>query len=196
MESTALILIALTLLMLTVVVIILSFIIYRLFFSKQHNNRNKVELRESLPVSDSHLDPKINERLKEIHQNKSKYFDIFCQNHKKEPGEVTCGICGLHFCPSCVKPYKSLHFCKNHFPVIMKNEWTEVFTIEASAESPHEGVNLYETKKSLFENKNIPTYIETHYKINVDQNNIETYFVLFSIKSDVDEVKSFLKFKQ
>jgi hypothetical protein len=73
---------------------------------------------------------------------------------------------------------------------VMRNEWEEVLKIESTPETPEDGVRLYDAKRDLFEKKDIPTYIETHYKINVDHNQIETYFVLFSIKPHIEQVKA------
>lgn len=75
----------------------------------------------------------------------------------------------------------------------MRHEWDEVLTLKTSTSDPERGVRLYDVKKDLFNHKNIPTYIETHYKINVDQDYIETYLVLFGIRENVEELKE--KFK-
>lgn len=75
----------------------------------------------------------------------------------------------------------------------MKNNWNEVLTIKTSTADPEQGVRLYEVKKKLFEQDEIPTYVETHYKINIDQDYIETYLVLFAIEDKVNELKEKLR---
>lgn len=82
-----------------------------------------------------------------------------------------------------------MHFCKEHLPLIMRFDWDEVLTIKTSTADPERGVRLYDVKKQVFEHKNIPTYVETHYKINVDQDYIETYLVLYAIKENVESVR-------
>lgn len=71
----------------------------------------------------------------------------------------------------------------------MKNDWDEVMTLKTSTDDPEAGVKLYDVKKQIFQEDNIATYIETHYKINVDQDFVETYLVLFAMKSEVQELK-------
>lgn len=143
-------------------------------------------------ISKTEFHPAILERIKEMDKVKPKRSDIFCVNHSEEPGEVTCAICEKLFCKACIKPFKSLHFCREHLPLIMRNEWGEVFTLKTSTHDPEDGVILYAEKKKLFEDKNIPTYIETHYKINVDQDFIETYLVVFSMDEYKSTVREFL----
>lgn len=133
--------------------------------------------------------PAILDRLKEARKLKAKRADLFCPNHPEEPGEVTCGICGKLFCPVCVKPFKSLHFCREHLPLIMNSTWEEVLTVKTTTEDPEQGVRVYDTKKRIFEEENLPTYVETHYKINIDQDHIETYLVVFARTEELTEVR-------
>lgn len=195
MENTAIILIGITLFLLVIIVGLLTLLIYKVL--KNQNsiiNNTPIQTGEAPhpDVSKSEFHPGILERMKEMERAKPKRSELFCPNHREEPGEVSCGICDKLFCKSCVKPFKSLHFCKEHIPLIMRHEWEEVLTVKTSTQDPEEGVILYDAKKRLFEDKGIPTYIETHYKINVDQDYIETYLVVLAIKENVEMVRTHL----
>jgi hypothetical protein len=187
MEKTTLILISLTLLFLVLIIGLLTFLIFKMF--KQ--NQNSMHLpHQAGPQLPSALHPGILERLKEVEKIKSNRSELFCPNHPEEPGEVMCGICDHLYCKACIKPFKSLYYCKEHLPLIMNNEWEEVLTLKTSTEDPERGVKLFDVKKQIFEQDREPTYIETHYKINVDQDYIETYLVLFAIKKDIARLKN------
>lgn len=180
MENTALVLIGAALFLLVIVVGLLSVLIYKLFQDKTNNSRTNLG---------PEYHPEIIDRMRDLEIVKSKRLDLFCPNHSEEPGEVTCSICDKIFCKICIRPFKSLHFCKEHLPLIMKHEWDEVLTIKTSTTDPEQGVRLFDIKKKIFEQNELPTYIETHYKINVDQDYIETYLVLFGIKEKISELK-------
>jgi hypothetical protein len=195
MEKTAIILIAISLFILVIIVALLSVLIFKLL--KQAPQIVKTETQESgepphPDISKSDFHPDILKRIKEMEKIKPKRADIFCVNHSEEPGEVTCGICDELFCKACIKPFKSLHFCREHLPLIMRHEWQEVLTIKTSTQDPDQGVNLYQAKKQLFLSRDIPSYIETHYKINVDHDYIETYLVVFAMAENIDVAKDFL----
>jgi hypothetical protein len=195
MEQTALILIVLTLLLLVIIVGLLSVLIFKMFRQNQPpvstNNKPASEpLHADLSRADLH--PEILERMKMLEKVKPKRADLFCPNHSEEPGETVCAICDKLFCKACIKPFKTMHFCKEHLPLIMKHDWEEALTLKTSTQDPEQGVRLYDVKKELFNTKDIPTYIETHYKINVDQDYIETYLVLFGIKENLAELKAHL----
>lgn len=184
MEKAALILIVIMIFLLVIILGVMSFLIYKLLQQKTAAQNDA-----AIAPSANQYHPAILERMKELEKLKPKRSDLFCPNHPDEPGETMCAICDNLYCKSCIRPYKSLHFCKEHLPLIMRNEWEEVFTLKTSTHDPEEGVRLYDAKKRLFQEKDIPTYVETHYKINVDHDYIETYLVVFSIPQDVEIVR-------
>lgn len=192
MEQTALILIIITLFLLVIVVGILTVFIFKTFGT----NKTSSYITETEPngtphpdISKSEYHPDILERIKGLEKIKPKRAHLFCPNHSEEPGETMCSICDKIYCRACIKPFKSLHFCKEHLPLIMRYDWDEVLTIKTSTQDPEQGVRLYDVKKEIFENDDIPTYVETHYKINVDQDFIETYLVLFAQKESIEMVR-------
>jgi len=193
MENTALLLIVVTLFLLVIIVGLLSVLIFKIM--KQGGPVTMSPPAEPTgeaphpDVSKDKYHPAILERIKELEKVKPKRADLFCPNHSEEPGEVMCAICDKIYCKACIKPFKTMHFCKEHLPLIMRYDWDEVLTIKTSTADPEKGVRLYDVKKQVFEHKNIPTYVETHYKINVDQDYIETYLVLYAIKENVEEVR-------
>lgn len=188
MENITLIFIIICLFLLIVITGLLSILIYKLI-----KERNLSPQSGSPHANEGNFHPIIRERLKELHGIKKERADIFCLNHKEEPGEVNCSICEHIFCKSCIKNYKSLYFCKEHIHLVMKHDWVEVLTVKTSTNDPEKGVRLYDLKKAILEQDQIPSFIETHYKINIDQDHIETYLVLFSIKENAERMREKLK---
>lgn len=194
MENTALILLVTTNVLLVLVLGAFGFFIYRLLKDQKQNRLDdraeaktqKLEAEARLPI-DAH--PAILERVKGIEQVKHKRMELFCPNHPDEPGEASCAICDGLYCRACIKPFKAMHLCKEHLPMIMKNSWEEVITIKTSTEDPEQGVRLYDVKKKLFKEENLPSYIETHYKIDVDHDQVETFLVLFAMKQELSVFK-------
>lgn len=193
MEQTALILIAVVLLLLVILMGFLTILIYKMFRENKSVSgtpaANSADVTPHPDISKSEFHPAILERIKGLEKVKPKRADLFCPNHTEEPGETMCAICDKLYCKSCIKPFKSLHFCKEHLPLIMRHDWDEVITIKTSTHDPEQGVRLYDIKKEIFEHDDLPTYIETHYKINVDQDYIETYLVLFAQKELIERVR-------
>lgn len=150
------------------------------------DDRNRKSENASLPTS---YHPEIEGRIQELKSLRPVSRDLFCPNHPDEPGEAQCAICDELYCKACIRPFKSLHFCKEHLALIMRHDWAEVLTLKTSTTDPEEGVRLYDRKKAVFRDHGLPTYVETHYKIDVDSDHIETYLKLFAIDDQVDETK-------
>lgn len=192
MENTALILILVTLFLLVIIVGLLTMLVFRMMKQPTSVSNPVPQPTGEAPhpdVSKTEYHPEILKRLKDLEKVKPRKAELFCPNHTEEPGEVTCAICEKFFCKACIKPYKALHFCKEHIPLVMRYEWDEVLTLKTSTADPENGVKLYDVKRQIFEKSDLPTYIETHYKINVDQDYIETYLVLYAIREKVQELK-------
>lgn len=133
--------------------------------------------------------PEVEELIREAKNLKPVSKDLFCPNHPDEPGEAQCAICDELYCKACIRPFKSLHYCKEHLALIMRHDWVEILTLRTSTTDPEEGVRLYDRKKEVFRNNGFPTYVETHYKIDVDSDHIETYLKLFAINEQASEIK-------
>ncbi len=184
MENTTLLLIIITNLLLVLVVGVFGFLVYKLIKEQKKNSEDKSS--SEIPAG---YHPGVVERLKEVQKLKQRRPELFCPNHPEEPGETTCGICDKLFCKSCVKSFKSLHFCREHLPFVMNHQWEEVMTIKTSTQDPENGVRIYDRKKEIFENEELPTFVETHYKINIDHDHIETYLVVFAIREQLETIR-------
>jgi hypothetical protein len=197
METTALILITIALILLLLIVGLLAILIFRM--SKQSLQTQTVQTEQQVQPnqvvnmvgqeSNKSFHPAIVQRIKEAEHIRHKKSDLFCPNHPEEAGEVMCAVCDHLYCKACIKAFKTLHFCKEHITLLMNKEWEEVITIKTSPNDPERGVKLFELKKEIFQSEDIPTYIETHYKINVDHDDIETYLVLYSLKEEINKVR-------
>jgi hypothetical protein len=182
MDSLTLILVAITNFILAIILGLLCFFIYK-FYRKGFNSG-----ASEAPVAPQYP-PEIIDRIQDLKAIKKPRSELFCPNHPDEPGEATCAVCDHLYCRSCIRPFKSMQLCKEHFPLLMQHEWVEVITLKTSTQEPAEGVRLYEIKKSLLADSQLPTFVETHYKINVDNDYIETYLVLFCIEEQRSQVE-------
>lgn len=169
-----------------------GFLIYRMLRDRQIKIDQSAEPSPPLHAT-SHYHPEIQKRLEEVTFTNPVREDIFCPYHPQEPGEVQCGMCARYFCSKCVRPMKSIYFCKEHMALYLRSQWQEVLTLKTNSDDAEAGVRLYEQKQQLFNEEQIPTYIETHYKIDVDGDSIETYLVLFAQEVQHSQVKEYFQ---
>lgn len=101
-----------------------------------------------------------------------------CPNHKDNSPVGTCLICEEAFCEECLIEHESLYFCKEHFRTYADHEWEKITDILTTADTPEASMHVYDFKRDLWKFEKIPTFVLTHYKINVTDDLIESYVQL------------------
>ena len=176
--------ILLTLVIILLVILIIVFVIAILFAMKIMPNL------KSAPQNDSYH-PDIKIRMSEAQRIKDKLIlEANCHLHPSEPSEAACAICDDYFCKSCIKTYENKHFCKDHATLFLNFKWKDVYSLKSTPDDPEAGVRVVEWKKRIWLNENLPLYVQTHYKIDVDGDQIESWVVLFSREVDSDSIKN------
>ncbi|MFP5457140.1 MAG: hypothetical protein ACLGG7_00270 [Bacteriovoracia bacterium] len=184
MENILLTIVVVLLVILLILLIGLAYLGVRLLKSK-----GKVPDEPAL-LHDDRLHPDIKLRLAEAKSAKRKLREeATCVVHPKEPSEGSCAICAQYFCHNCLKPQQSLLFCREHVSLYLSSSWTEVHSVKSNPHDPEAGVELVDWKKGLWDSENVPTIIQTHYKINVDGDQIESWVVLLAREKEAAEVK-------
>ncbi len=128
-------------------------------------------------------------RLKKISQEQvvEKYF---CENHPEAPSTGTCLICEDVFCEKCIIEHESLYFCKEHFKTFVSNKWKQITDVKTTPSTPEEGLFIYHFKKQIWVERQQPSFVLTHYKINIEHDFIESYIQLNVIESIADDLKN------
>jgi len=178
--------------LLMVVVILFAFILILLlgvigflffYLYKQNKNNNKDEVKTSKKVKNKNPNSNEDER---------KNIQGLCFNHPEQNAQGTCAICENSFCEKCLWEHEKTLFCPEHYRVFMDSKWVELMQIQSTPDKPESALALYDLKAQAWEKK-IPTYIVTHYKINLDGDQIESHVTLFGRDQDAEKLKDQLK---
>lgn len=110
-----------------------------------------------------------------------------CVNHADRLGQGVCAICSKVLCEECVKEYDGLNFCLEHFKTYLENEWEGVETVMTTPDSPEEALQLYHFKNYIWREE-IPSFIRTHYRINIEQDLIESHVSLMVRRDDYEVI--------
>lgn len=168
------------------IILLVGAVIWAIFFLMKRNQ-----------VVQDPYHPEIRKRLTENSTQKSSSPPAaYCSQHPELPAEGSCGICHDLFCQSCLKPYKTHNFCKEHLSEVMNFEWVDVKTVKSSPDNPEIGVHLIDFKEDLWKTHQIPSYVETHYKLKLEaeKDEVESFVVLFVKVTDKNKVLDFIPF--
>ena len=121
----------------------------------------------------------------------------FCKNHPSDHAAGVCAICQNSYCEECIKEHEGHSFCETHFRLYLSHQWNELDTIRTTPDIPESALPLYDFKKTLWEEKEIPTLLSTHYKINIEGDFIESYVKLIVRREEWTQLKDrYEKLKQ
>lgn len=112
-----------------------------------------------------------------------------CKWHKKEQAVGICAICESGCCEVCLKDWDGLYFCPEHFKTYANHKWTSITNVKTTPDNSDKATAIYKFKKSLWVEEQIPTFIVTHYRINVEEDYIESYVMLHVREEDCDPLK-------
>ena len=113
----------------------------------------------------------------------------YCSFHPTIKAESTCAICEKLLCESCNRSYETLHFCPEHFQLFHNNEWQILDSIKTNPDDAHLSEYLFKFKKELWEIEKSPLYIQVHYQINVQNDDIESEVQLFCTKESLEQLE-------
>lgn len=178
---------------------------YNLLRAKYQNERNQaggsykihedaLKRLEDLPIPELNLEDSKNKKNKKNteqlkHTPVPFSEEFYCTNHPEEMSSGTCDICEKAFCAHCLKNHKNLHFCPEHLQIFLTSKWDVVTTVKTNPEETTEGVHLYQVKNDLWK-EGIPSYLETQYKINIENDFIESFVALYARLGDIELVKT------
>ena len=102
----------------------------------------------------------------------------FCINHTEIHSTGICNICERPFCTKCLKEYDKLFFCFEHSMTYLENKWEVLDTVMSDPNDSTVGEYLCKFKEDIWK-EDIPSYIVTHYRINVEHDYIESFTSLY-----------------
>ncbi len=114
---------------------------------------------------------------------------FYCIHHQETPSVGACLICEEVFCDECLIDHDSMHFCKEHFRIFAGNKWKQITDVKTTPHSPEEGLFIYNFKRDIWKKRNIPTFVMTHYKINIENDYIESFIQLNVREEDVEKLE-------
>lgn len=121
----------------------------------------------------------------------------YCLNHPSDHASGVCAICQNAFCDDCIKEHEGHSFCESHFRLFLSHEWDEIDTIKTTPDIPESALPLYDFKQQIWREKEIPSILSTHYKINIEGDFIESYVKLVVRKEEFsDLLERYNKLKQ
>jgi len=112
----------------------------------------------------------------------------YCENHPDVPSTGACLICEDVFCEQCLIEHDGLYFCKEHFKTFANNKWKQITDVKTTPNTPEDGLYIYHYKRHIWKDQNIPSFVLTHYKINIEEDFIESFIQLNVVEEKAEDL--------
>lgn len=161
--------------------------------NKNENTAKTVHAEKERPVLVPVVDTKAKIQKLSEETVVEKYY---CENHPDVPSVGSCLICEDVFCEQCLIEHDSLYFCKEHFKTFANNKWKQITDVRTTPNTPEDGLYIYHFKRHIWHDKKIPSFVLTHYKINIEEDYIESFIQLNVVEDKAEELQGEIeKFK-
>lgn len=124
---------------------------------------------------------------------KDQYIDptlMMCVNHPERQAQGVCAISQEAICEACIREDEGLIISVDHFRTYLEAQWVVLDKVRATPEDTSASAHIYRLKKKLWSTKEIPTLVSTHYKIDVDTDQIESHIHFLVREQERDDLQT------
>ena len=119
---------------------------------------------------------------------------LYCLDHPDMMAVGQCAISGDSYCEHCLTKQKEVRLAKKYLDYYLDSEWVEVAMVSNQEISQDCAERIIKVKNFLWQEKSLGMIVQGHYKINVQNDEIEAYTVIIAKKDDSDYIRKELSF--
>lgn len=117
-----------------------------------------------------------------------------CIDHPDAPALKKCAISDQSYCDHCITRQLDVWIAKKYLDVLLDSDWEEIYMLPDTKGHHDVKARLQKVKSELWQHRGIPVLIQGHYKINVEDDKIESYTVIKARLEDLALLKKELSF--
>lgn len=164
---------------------LIGIVIVKLLLTKNDQSIPPKSIENERPVLVPVIDTPVKIRKLADEKIVEKYY---CENHQDIASVGTCLMCEDVFCEKCLIEHESLYFCKEHFKTFANNKWKQITDVRTTPNTPEDGLYIYHFKRHIWKDQKEPSFVLTHYKINIDEDYIESFIQLNVVEEKADNL--------
>lgn len=192
MEKSVFILFAIILLLIGLLITYLVYFGQR-FLKLQEKKMAEMEKQNSgLTLDELVKSGKISKELAQLHQQSKAEANTVarvCSDHPDIPAYKQCALSGEYLCQNCITKQSDVWVGKKYMDLYLDTNWEELLMISNTEDNKDSIQKIMEKKRGLWEGESLPVIVQGHYKINVENDDIESYMVILVRPEDRERVQ-------
>jgi hypothetical protein len=115
---------------------------------------------------------------------------VYCVDHPEIFSQGRCAISYEPLCENCMSKQEEILIGRKYLDLYLDSTWSELLMIRESRDLRK---SYLELKKKLWDVEGLPVLVQGHFKINVEDDQVEEYIVISSREEDIDRIKKEFK---
>lgn len=155
------------------------------------------EKLKATPLDKSHpahnkIPPEVRTNIEQAKESKKQLVGSFCVDHPDLAAKGRCAISDELYCELCLTKENDVKIARKFLSLFLDNEWPTHYMINNSEVGADRLNEVMRVKKELWKDKKIPVITQRQFKINIENDKIETFTaVMFR---DEDKEQAVLRF--
>ncbi len=118
----------------------------------------------------------------------------YCIDHPDQMSEGVCAISGDYFCLHCLKNENGIKIGKRYLELYANAQWQQVVMLPADVGNNDLYERILKIKQEMWQKKQLPMIVQGHYKINIQDDSIESFTVIMGRVEDINTLQDQLTF--
>lgn len=178
-------------LVLVILLITIALFLFKYLKMKEGEKLNSSPLDKNHPLNKK-VPPEVKSNLEQAKELKKTMVGSFCIDHPDLAAKGRCSISDELYCELCLTKENDIKIARKFLSLFLDNEWPTHYMINNSEVGADKLNEVMRVKKELWKEKEIPVITQRQFKINIENDKIETFTaVMFR---DVDKGDAKIRF--
>ena len=188
--------------LLLIIVVLLSLLVFGLFIAIallgykiiiKKDKAQKSDDEGSIQNPPSNYPPEVMELINQAKAVKESVGGQFCIDHPELFAKGLCSISNLPYCELCLTKEEEVKVARKYLDMLLDSTWDTLYMLNTEAAGADKLNMLFGAKKKLWEEE-IPLLVHRQFKINIENDKIETYTFVKARHEDKAKVQAQISF--
>lgn len=191
MENILFILVIILAVILIIMLGVMIYLISKYLKVKEVQSSTPDKLSKDL---EARMPQNVREQVNKARATKENMLGKFCVDHEDLEAKGRCSISDELYCELCITKENDVRIARKYLHLFLDSQWENTFILNNEDIGADKLNELMRVKREVWTGKSIPIITQKQFKINIENDQIETFTVVMSREQDSELVEKRLGF--
>lgn len=192
MEKALFIIVIILCVVLIILLGVVAYFLYRFLKSKE-STLNSVQDQQEKSL-EQRMPEEVKAKVAHAQSVTKSLEGRFCIDHPEMPAKGICSISGDQYCELCITKERDVRIARKYLHMFLDTDWKQSYFFNDAQMGEQKIEELMRVKSQLWRNKEVPVIAQKQFKINIENDDIETYTSVLTREEDKSLIESRLGF--